>query len=163
MRVYLKRLTGIFRSMLLAGLTVILLASASGLSFKAHYCNGNLTGIAFYTELGLQKPVNCGCGHHPSGAPVPSGEALPLLQKASCCSNISYYSKLEIVSKAAGQWSLVQPDAPVSASEENKSLPVSVEAGEENKTAFKLRPPPMSGRKLVLFLSQQRIPSPIYS
>ena len=49
------------KSTLIIALALIVMAGATGLSFKAHYCHNKLSGIAFYTELGLQKPASCGC------------------------------------------------------------------------------------------------------
>jgi hypothetical protein len=159
----LKRIRVYAKDVILIVLSMIVLAGASGLSYKAHYCNGNLSGIAFYTELGLQKAVSCGCENITTNDKQAASSDESGLKKKSCCSNISFFSKLSIESPTVyfSSLLLIQPSFIELSSDlsplftpENNCISV---------FDFRFRPPPLAGRKLVLFLSQQRIPFNSYN
>lgn len=158
-----KRLRDFAGSVILIVLSMIVFAGTTGLSYKAHYCNGNLSGIAFYTELGLQKPASCGCKCDLPVTKHPLSESKPALQKKSCCSNISFFSRLSLEYPVTFSFpvTLLQP-AMVIADINNAVQPV-CEKDNIHVFDFRFRPPPKAGRELVLFLSQQRIPYSIYS
>lgn len=147
------------KNALLIVLSMFVMAVTTGLSYKAHYCHGNLSGIAFYSELNLQQTVSCGCKGDAIPENNPESGDLSVLTKNSCCSIISFFSKLNIESQSNCFSSLVVIKPVVSAelfsnnsqyASEKESLPV---------FDFRFYPPsPLAGRKLVLFLSQQRIP-----
>jgi hypothetical protein len=154
----LKKIRTCFKNAIIVAFSMLVLAGATGLSYKAHYCHDKLSGIAFYPELGIQQSASCGCADIQSGASQqPSGDR-PVLSKNSCCSNVSYFSKLTIESPVKDFISLVllQPAIievfgnTINAGTYEKVNISSPEAG--------LPPSPLAGRKLVLFLSQQRIP-----
>ncbi|MFH1118570.1 MAG: hypothetical protein V1775_02020 [Bacteroidota bacterium] len=159
----MKRLRDYAGSAILIVISMIVFAGASGLSYTAHYCNGNLSGIAFYTELGLQNPVTCGCGHPSANGPYPVSDSKTGLNKTGCCTNITYFSKLNLESPVTFnslvvllQPTVAEPDLmhAVQPVPEKEIIPL---------FHFRFRPPPLAGRELVLFLSQQRIPYSIYS
>ncbi|MBK9358301.1 MAG: hypothetical protein IPN08_13085 [Bacteroidales bacterium] len=159
----IKRLGDFTGSVILIVLSMIVFAGASGLSYTAHYCNGNLSGIAFYTELGLQKPVTCGCGHPSDDKQYPSSGGQPVMQKTACCSNIKYFSKLNLESPVTFSASEILLQSPLLESEAINKVKFVSETDNVPVFDFRFRPPPIAGRELVLFLSQQRIPYSIYS
>lgn len=149
----MKRLRTYVSKIVLIMLSMTVFAGAFGLSYQAHYCGGHLSGIAFYTELGIEEPISCGCSDHstePSGWPVS-------LDKKSCCKDESFYSRL--VPEYSQNHSTVQL-IQLSTAEVETGLTYSISPVEQTNTvtSFYLRPPPKAGRDLVLFLSQQRIP-----
>ncbi len=159
----LKRIRVFVKNAMLIVLATVVFAGAVGLSYKAHYCHGNLSGIAFYTELGLQKEAGCGCEQACLSGDQSASDNSANLSKDHCCSNVSFFSKLNIVSPVSYHSGLIVV------------LPAFITSGQDIAPQFmaeeeitpvfdyKFRPPPIAGRKLVLFLSQQRIPFSIYN
>ncbi len=139
-------------------LAVLVMAGALGFSYKAHYCHGKLSGIAFFTELGIQKSATCGCQDDESGMNSQPKTDKPVFHKKSCCSNLSYFNKLNIdfPVKDFTPYKLMQPAVSTlfintfNISGNNENICLVADTG--------LKPPPLSGRKLVLYLHQQRIP-----
>ncbi len=159
----LKRIRVFVKNALLIVLATIVFAGAVGMSYKAHYCHGNLSGIAFYTELGLQKEASCGCENACVSGDQSASDNSANLTKDSCCSNVSFFSKLNIVSPVNyfSTLALVQPAFIASGL---NIAPQLIPLDEIIRVFdYKFRPPPIAGRKLVLFLSQQRIPFSIYN
>ncbi len=137
---------------------MIVMAGATGLSYKAHYCHGNLSDISFFTGLGIQQTASCGCAIEKNDGKIQSYAKTPVLTKNNCCSNISFFSKLNIESPVNyfSSLTLIQPavivvlfDYTPQLAAEKENIPIS---------DFRYSPAPLAGRKLVLFLSQQRIP-----
>jgi len=143
------------KNALIITLAVIVMAGATGLSYKAHYCHGNLAGIAFFTEIGIQQTTACGCSDDDSGQAV-SGS--PVLKKDSCCSDVSFFSKLNIESPVnfVSSAQLFQPAVIVLIPD--NFLQLAAEKVNIPNSGLRSPPTPLTGRKLVLFLSQQRIP-----
>lgn len=145
------------KNVLLIGLSMIVIAGATGLSYQAHFCHNKLSGIAFYTELGVQKAASCGCADDEKMS-IPHGNST-IFTKKSCCSNIEFFKKLTLENTASNYTisACIQPAIIAVFS----SVIQPVKSGTENISTFdfRFRPPPLAGRKLVLFLSQQRIPS----
>jgi len=144
-------------------LSMIVMAGVTGFSYKAHYCHGSLAGIAFYTELGVQKAASCGCKDDANTGKAPFAGNTVILKKKACCSDISFFSKLNIESpvNAFSSLALVHPalnavifSFTCQAATENVNIPF-FDSGSP--------PPLLSGRELVLFLSQQRIPLICYN
>jgi hypothetical protein len=152
------------KSIMIVVFAMIVLAGATGLSFKAHYCHNKLSGVAFYTELGLQKPASCGCMAELSSSKTNPYLSVPVsISKNSCCANVSFFGKLnfETLPSVYSHSSIAQPEIAIVFSEMDLLLAA-------NKDFFSISfaaapPPPISGRKLVLFLCQQRIPSISYN
>lgn len=160
---YLKHIRVFAKNAMLIVLSMIVFAGAVGMSYKAHYCNGNLSGIAFYTELGLQKEASCGCENASfSGKQSASDNSSTVIKKKSCCSNVSFFSKLNLESPVNYFSTVVQVQPAFIALTLN--IAPQLISGDEIIRVFdyRFRPPPIAGRKLVLFLSQQRIPFSIY-
>jgi hypothetical protein len=157
-RMSLKHFRVYTRNAVLIVLSMIVLAGASGLSYTAHYCHGKLSGVAFYTGLGLQKPVSCGCKADASSCRQTESSESTDLNKISCCSNISFFNRLsvETPTNQLSSLTLVQP-AFIEIGSSDSQL-ITAETGNLPVCNLKFRPPPIAGRKLVLFLSQQRIP-----
>lgn len=151
----MKRILLYTKNTLLIVLSMIVMAGAIGLSYKAHYCHGNLSGIAFFTEIGIQQTAACGCADDDSGQSV---SVSPVLKKNSCCSNVSFFSKLNIESPVnfVSSAHLIQPAVIVVISD--NILQLSAEKEIIPNSGLRSPPSPPAGRKLVLFLSQQRIP-----
>jgi hypothetical protein len=157
-----KRLLTYSKNALLIVFAMIVVAGATGLSYKAHFCHDKLSGIAFYTEIGLQHSATCGCegdkgvGHH-------SATNGTFLNKNSCCSNISYFKKLTLVSSANDfSVSTCMQTAVINLFSDN-FLPEQSGNDILSSFDFRFRPPPLTGRELVLFLSQLRIPLIVYN
>ena len=146
------------KNALLIVLSMIVMAGITGLSYKAHYCHGNLSGIAFYSELNLQQTVSCGCKGDAIPENNPESGDLSVLTKNSCCSNISFFSKLNIESQYNFFSSLVLIKPVISALFVGNNSEPGTEKESLQASDFRFYPPPLAGRKLVLFLSQQRIP-----
>lgn len=144
--------------------SMIVMAGATGLSFKAHYCNGSLSGIAFYTEIGIQKPVSCGCNEDLYFANAQPTKSVPFsISKNGCCSNISFFKQMnfETLTNTPAFKTLIQSAHNSVIVAVNYSVISSVE--DILISDFKFRPPPLAGRMLLLFLSQLRIPSILYN
>ncbi|MEI6061012.1 MAG: hypothetical protein WCR72_09905 [Bacteroidota bacterium] len=154
----LKRFHIYAKNAFLIALAMIVLAGASGLSYKAHYCHGSLAGIAFYTEIGLQQKAGCGCKDDAIIAKNLAVAKDIVIKKKPCCSDISYFGKLntESTSSPVLIQATIEP-APTAVICHTLCLP---DAGKQlvSDFDFKFPPPLLAGRKLVLFLSQQRIP-----
>jgi hypothetical protein len=154
----MKRIRIYIKNTIVIVLSMMVLAGGTGLSIKAHYCHGNLSAIAFYTELGIQQAASCGCKDDASAENSAISINLASLHKKKCCSNISFFSKLNIEtpSNYFSSLVLVQPAA-IAVIFDNAQK---IASEKETIPAAHLRftPPPLAGRKLVLFLSQQRIP-----
>lgn len=155
----MKRIRVYFKNAFAIALSMLIMAGATGLSYQAHYCHDRFSGVAFYTELGIQKAASCGCKEDSFTGKVPTSNREPVsLRKDGCCSDISFSGKLKVESLVHYYSSLIQLQ------------PVSDYIIFENTNRFTYKevsipvnyseypPPPLAGRKLVLFLSQQRIP-----
>ena len=146
------------KNTLLIVLSMIVMSGAIGLSYKAHYCHGNLSGIAFYTGIGVQQAISCGCAvDDNTGKQQPAPDA-SVLSKISCCSNVSFFSKLNIESPVnfVSSIKFIQPAVVVVISD--NILQLNAEKTINPNSGLRSLPTPLAGRKLVLFLSQQRIP-----
>ncbi len=142
----------------LIALAMIVMAGVTGFSYQAHYCHNKLSGIAFYPELGFQQAASCGCAEDVEPINSQTTGNFPVLTKHSCCSNVSFFSKLTIESQVIANTTIVSslpatvavsiniPDSEISHNE----ILINADIG--------ILPVPLAGRKLVLFLSQQRIP-----
>lgn len=157
-----RKIYNYLRNTLLFVLAISILVSATGFSYKVHYCHGSFSGLALYPEFGFEPSVACGCAVTADNV-VDTGSDSPVIESNSCCSNISYFSKLAL-------------ESPVTVFEiQSVSLPArelsqfeftNTELQNENVSIhdFSFIPvAPLAGRKLVLFLSQQRIPFSIYN
>lgn len=155
----LKRIRNYTKNALAVALAMLVLAVCTGLSYTAHYCHNRLSGIAFYPELGIQKPASCGCKEDSSiGKVQTSSVTQATFKKNGCCTNISFFGKLNV-------------ETPVNYYSSFASLPPACDiivfdisnqhASEKEDISIyntEYPPPLLAGRKLVLFLSQQRIP-----
>jgi hypothetical protein len=153
-----KRLYLFLKKALTILLAVLVMAGTLGFSYKAHYCHDKLSGIAFFTELGIQKSATCGCKDDESGMNSQTNTDKPVFHKKSCCSNLSYFNKLniEFSVKDFTHYKLMQPA--VSALFVNTFDIPGNDDGINSFADTGLKPVPLSGRKLVLYLNQQRIP-----
>ena len=157
----LRRIPFYTKNALLVVFAMIVMAGATGLSYTAHYCHDRLSGVAFYTELGIQKEASCGCKEDAVIANSHPSTTEPVtFSKKGCCANISFFGKLNFETSVDYSVALFQPAITHLLS--NVSLQLVSE--EENMPVSNAEspPPPIAGRKLVLFLSQQRIPLIIY-
>jgi len=158
----LKSIRKYFKNATLAAIAVIVLAGTTGLSYKAHYCHERLSGIAFFTELGLQKPATCGCKDDKQTAKATSGEKLPLsFHQRSCCTNISFFNKLNVETTSSVSLKSVTPAVAAIFTSFINILPAGRETIPTVLTT-RQRYKPLSGRRLVLLLSQQRL-APIHN
>jgi hypothetical protein len=154
----MKRIRICASNALLIVFAMIVLAGATGFSYNAHYCHGKLSGVSFFTEIGIQQTASCGCALDEETRNAHYATSPPVLKKNSCCSNVSFFSKLNIESPST-YFSSIIVNPPVvidllfsnaeQLASERENIPVS---------GFLFSPPPLAGRKLVLYLSQQRIP-----
>lgn len=152
------------KNALAIALSVLVLAVATGLSYKAHYCHNHFSGIAFYTELGIQKPASCGCKEDSFiGKAKSLSASLITFKKNGCCSDISFFGKLKVETTVSYYSSLllIQPVIDIIVFDISNEIASQKESLQPSDNEFP--PPPLSGRKLVLFLSQQRIPLIIYN
>jgi len=143
---------------LLIVLSMIVMAAATGLSYKAHYCHGNLSDISFFTEIGIQQTASCGCAIEKYDGKKQSSATTPVLTKNNCCSNISFFSKLNIESPVNYFSSLTLIQPAVIEVQSDYAPQLAAEKENISITDFRSSPTPLAGRRLVLFLSQQRIP-----
>lgn len=142
----------------LIALAMIVMAGVTGFSYQAHYCHNKLSGIAFYPELGIQQSASCGCAEDVEPINSQASGNFPVLTKNSCCSNVSFFSKLTIESHVIANTAIVSELTATIAI--NINLPDSDISHHENllDADIGILPVPLAGRKLVIFLSQQRIP-----
>lgn len=159
----LKTIRLYLKNALLIAMAVMVIAGSMGFSYTVHYCHDKLSGVAFYPELGLNNSASCGCAANMPDTETPVSDSKPVLMKHTCCSNVSYFSKLAIESPVQGfsVLGLLQP-AVISISGFDSGSFVSEKDNFETLGSTDL-PPPIAGRKLVLFLSQQRIPFNTYT
>lgn len=146
------------KNALLVALAVIIMAGATGLSYQAHYCHDKLSGIAFYPELGLQQSASCGCANDLPEKNKPLADSKPVLTKNSCCSNVSFFTKLSVETLVKDVSSLVLLQPTIKSMHGNVFMQCNNEKENIETPASDFLPSPLAGRKLVLFLSQQRIP-----
>lgn len=153
-----KQIHTYFKNALLIVLSMIVIASVTGFSYQAHYCHDKLSSIALYPELGFQQSTSCGCAVEANPLNSRSNSSSPVLTKNSCCSNVSFFSKLTIESQinAFSSGNLLQPAIIANTIIFSDSHNFSKEILSD--LYIGLQPVPLAGRKLVLFLSQQRIP-----
>lgn len=158
MNMKIKQIRFYIKNAILIVLSMIVMAGVTGLSYQAHYCHNKLSGIAFYPELGFQQSISCGCAI--DAKPMNSGNTdnQTVLKKNSCCSNISFFSKL-IIESPVIEYTKIISALPATIAI-NINFPDSYISQHENLliTDTGFLPVPLAGRKLVLFLSQQRIP-----
>jgi len=142
----------------LIAFAMIIMAGVTGLSYQAHYCHNKLSGIAFYPELGIQQSASCGCAEDAEPVNSQASGNFPVLTKNSCCSNVSFFSKLTIESHVIANSVIV--------SELTSSVAININFPDSDISHHQnlldadigILPVPLAGRKLVIFLSQQRIP-----
>lgn len=151
------------KNVLLIALAVMLIAGSTGLSYTVHYCHDKLSDIAFYPELGLKQSASCTCADKVRDKSIPATDGKAVLINNSCCKNISYFTKLAVESSVQelSFIPILQPAlisvlsysfSPTGSEQEYAETPVSPDI-----------PLPFAGRRLVLFLSQQRIPANSYN
>lgn len=157
----LKRILSWLKNTLVIVLTMILMAGATGFSYQAHYCHDKLFGIVFYPELGLQKSVSCGCADD-NVTNQPATGNTTTLRKNSCCSNIAAFRKLSVESPV-NDFSIAAVQLAVISIFIDSIKPVVSVNETISRFDFEFIPPPLAGKDLVLFLSQQRIPSAGYN
>lgn len=149
-----------FRSLVLNAfvliLSALLFAGSFGLSYQVHYCCNVRHGIAFYPELGLQDPVRCGC----STDITSDNNGNPEFTSGSCCKDESFHTRLTPEYSQNHSYR-----CPENSFTNLSGLPYSdLVITTDDKLPVVLpyfRPPPLGGRQLILFLSQQRIPPEI--
>lgn len=155
----MKQIRNYFKSALAILLATLVLAVATGLSYTAHYCHNHLAGVAFYTELGIQKPASCGCKEDST---INKAQAFAdthvTLKKNGCCSNISFFGKLNIESPVNYFSSIAFILPAFDAVHFDINNQATSENAHFSDYDMDYPPPLLAGRKLVLFLSQQRIP-----
>jgi len=147
---------------ILIALSVLLVSSAIGLSYRVHYCHGSVSGIAFYPELGIAQSNSCGCALDSENSGTQPDSKLPVLSKNSCCSNVSFFSKLTIESPVNNFSTGITLQQAVITLFSHTISPVTAENEIVSFIDLSISPPPLAGRQLVLFLSQQRIPAISY-
>lgn len=137
---------------------MIVMAGATGFSYKAHYCHGNLSGIALYPEYGIPQTISCGCDNESSQNSNTLAGYKTTFSKKNCCSNITFFSKLNIESPVKYFSSIfkIQSAAIAVFCWNTVPLPSTYKTIPVTKVQFASKA--LAGRKLVLFLSQQRIP-----
>ncbi len=143
-------------------LSVIVMAGATGLSYKAHYCKGTLSGISMYPGLGLTQSASCCCDADKPAGKTPTPCDYSELNKNKCCTNITVFSKLNIESPATTFTTLKTIHPVLVTSMQGETYPSICNITGIPFSDAELSPQPLSGRKLVLFLSQQRIPQVSY-
>ena len=147
-----------FKNVLLIAFAILFMAGSAGFSYKAHYCHNKLSGIAFYPGLGLQQSISCGCASDSQPFDSQNNIGFPVLKKNSCCSNVSFFSKLSVESPSPHYSSGFQLQTSSAGLVIIFSETEVSGNGNIQRIDSGLKPVHLSGRKLVLFLSQQRIP-----
>lgn len=140
-------------------MALIIMFGVIGLSYQAHYCHERLSGIALYPGLGIQQAVACGCINDISKSDFAQTDSNHQLKKKSCCTNITRFDKLtiELPVRDFKPVLIIQPLS--TALVTNILSPVSTIDEPCFGSDIGIRPVSIAGRQLVLFLSQQRIPS----
>jgi len=163
MNMLARQILTYFKNAFVIVLAMILMAGVTGFSYQAHYCHDKLSGIALYPELGFKQSISCGCAVEANPLNSRSNSSSPVLTKNSCCSNVSFFSKLTIESQINGFNSgiSIQPAVIAYTIIFSDSHNFSKEILSDLDTGT--LPVPLAGRQLVLFLSQQRIPSISYN
>jgi len=153
-----KQILTYLKNTFLIVLAMIVMAGVTGFSYQAHYCHDKLSGIAFYPGLGFQQSISCGCAIDMHTANSQRNDGFPVLNKNSCCSNVSFFSKLSVESPSPDYSSGFQ--VPTSSAAPVILFTETEVSGNGNIQSIDsgFKPVHRAGRKLVLFLSQQRIP-----
>lgn len=154
----LKKIRTFFKNTLLIALSFIVMVGVTGFSYQAHYCHDKLSGIALYPELGFRQSISCGCAFEANSINSHPKSNSPVLTKNSCCSNVSFFSKLEIETCYTDFTTYFSVLPAITAININFTVPAISPIEDLSITDAGFQPYPLAGRKLVLFLSQQRIP-----
>jgi hypothetical protein len=140
-------------------LATVLLASNTGLIYSSHYCHGRLTDVTLYPGSGISDSKICECtpdANH--SADIEQHPGKYQLKAQNCCSNISAYSKLDFDATQ-----VIQQDNRIIKLPIIFRLPEVASITETVETisqilVFSKPVHPVSGRELVVFLLQLRIP-----
>lgn len=155
----MNRNRSIFSKTLIVSLAILLLLANVGISVRAHYCHGNLSQIVAYSEFGISNEILCNCKIEIKTS-LPSNSGHTQLQKHTCCKNTYTFNKLHVESTVvmSQHFELIKYHA----------FSIIEFIKEESFEAVKkhIPSPPLipsfSGKKLILFLSQLRIPAFIF-
>ena len=143
----------------LAGLLLTAVLSAgSGLSYTVHFCHGNRSGFVLYPEI-THSVAGCGCEKNEPGLKLPARTYAVTINKSDCCKNLHFFQKITTVSlqqfrpEPAPFFKLIPAATSLDLSLYCPVNPIEIPAAEAS------HPPPLTGKTLVFFLSQLRIPS----
>jgi len=136
-------------------LVLMVTFASSGISYAVHYCHGTLTSISVLPEI-LPSGVSCECDKN---APQKHSDEPDGIGRLSCCSNLFFYQKINLLSfNNPVKISPIPVSFSVPLSEtglfRNFSLPYSDPIPENDHYHI-----PIQGRSLILFLHQIRIPA----
>ncbi len=139
-------------------LLIVVIAATSGFSYTIHFCHGSRTGIAMYPELTNTK---AGCGCEKDGMSVSSTFSYGIqpvsIHKSGCCKNLHFFQKINTVSREQIRADIL-PLFNLLAFCGAELIISNPERIKDNQSLLHL-PPLISGKTLVFFLNQLRIPS----
>jgi hypothetical protein len=152
----MDRKNSIFTKTLIVSLAILLLLANTGISIRAHFCHGNLSQIIAYSEFGVSKEILCNCNVDIK-VNSKSDTSEEQIHRNQCCKNTYTFNKLHIESSISFSYPLSDIAIPI------LKLRELVQPSNTETSDNKIFTPPIlpniSGRKLILFLSQIRSPA----
>lgn len=152
----MRETKSLFSKILIISLAILLLLANTGISIRAHFCHGNFSQIIAYSEFGVSKEISCNCKLDIK-VNSKSDTNEEQIHRNQCCKNTYTYNKLLVESNISFSHSLSDIAIPILKLRELSQL-----SNTETSEATIFAPPTLpnlSGRKLILFLSQIRIPA----
>jgi len=139
--------------------TIVFLTETMGITVFHHICSGsNSHEVTLYPEFFRHAPA-CGCSEEEQNTELPAGDQS--MDSPSCCLNVTLFCKLPVNTLAAEQSGFVfTPDdhgLVLSNLMPGTDRVVVYETG----VHFDSHAPPLSGTRLIHFIHQIKIPSPI--
>lgn len=142
---------------LIVSLAVLLLLANTGISIRAHYCHGNLSQVIAYSEFGVSAKAKCNCADQDLSNDNSFNDNVEQIIKPKCCKNTYAFNKLKVES------SLISFEKNIISPIPFAFLPELFIAQTIISDYSTLYSPPivehLSGRALILFLSQLLIPA----
>jgi len=137
-------------------LLILLVTVAScGFSYAVHYCHGTRSDINVLPEI-LPSATSCKCDIN--AYPVHTSQS-PGISKASCCKDLYFYQKINLLSSNHSIKVTLSPISFFIPLFESGLLKIFIPSFSEAMPEEEPSPIPIQGRSLIVFLHQIRIPS----
>ena len=150
----------IIRNLFTILILIVFLTGTTGVSFYIHECRSSNTREVFAFPEISNKAISCCCDKEVLVS-IYSGESLPFIEQPPCCTNTHIYLKAALTGFPVSYQltdNLKQADLPtyflnILYDEQKYEM--------ESHVSIVDHPPPLSGKSLVYFLHQIKIPASV--